>query len=586
MGNSHSTPLLSALQELLGQRKLKIEKKILLSFLDECDRCAPWFIVSGSLTLRAWDKLGKDLDREITEGKLKPGTKPLWRMVRACLEDKRCEEAVRTGQKILTEQQESMSEGEKVSKGEKKRKGDKRNREKAEMKKGDNQDQETNKIYPSLKALTLGMSSDSELSDNDLADLEEEAAQYEKERYYPDWPHANTLWQQAKEVDKEAVIPTAPPAPLYNPQHKRMVKPAGGTSFCPEVWKEIGLSFPVFLDANGQRYHEPVDFKTIKQLAKSVKTYGVNTTFVIAQIEALGRYCLTPGDWGSLARACLSPGQYLDWKSYLYEYANIQAAINLASGADPQRHWEADMLLGIGRFALDQIGYPDQVYSQINEIAIKAWKALPNRGAVSGNLTKVLQGSTEPFSDFVARMVESATKVFGDPDTAMPLIKQLVYEQCTKECRTAITPYKHKGLEIWMKVCREIGGPLTNVGLAAAMIQLRKKVTADTCFKCGRKGHYRRQCPERSGKRGSNRPPQPRLCPCKKGNHWASECRSVKDLDGRLLATGYGGTQPKNGQRGPRPQGPQIYGALQKDRQGQNRGLGLLFTTRRTEESH
>lgn len=122
MGNSHSSPLLTALQELLNRCKLKIERKILLSFLDECDRCAPWFIVSGSLTLRAWDKLGKDLDREATEGKLKPGSKPLWRMVRACLEDRQCEEAVRTGQKILAEQQGSMSEGEKVQKEEKKRK--------------------------------------------------------------------------------------------------------------------------------------------------------------------------------------------------------------------------------------------------------------------------------------------------------------------------------------------------------------------------------------------------------------------------------------------------------------------------------
>jgi len=99
------------------------------------------------------------------------------------------------------------------------------------------------------------------------------------------------------------------------------------------------------------------------------------------------------------------------------------------------------LLLGLGRFTLHQTGYPEQVYSQINEIAIKAWKALPNRGAVFGNLTKVLQGPTELFSDFVACMVEAATKIFGDPDTAMPLIKQLVYEQCTKECRTAINPY-------------------------------------------------------------------------------------------------------------------------------------------------
>eukprot|EP00073_Rattus_norvegicus_P051713 XP_017454097.1 PREDICTED: endogenous retrovirus group K member 113 Gag polyprotein-like [Rattus norvegicus] len=196
-----------------------------------------------------------------------------------------------------------------------------------------------------------------------------------------------------------------------------------------------------------------------------------------------------------------------------------------ALGVDPQRHWDADTLLGLGRFALDQTGYPEQVYSQINEIAIKAWKALPNRGTVSGNLTKVLQGPTEPFSDFVALMVEAATKIFGDPDIAMPLIKQLVYEQCTKECRTAITSYKHKGLEIWMKVCREMRGPLTNAGLAAAVVHLGKTTTTDTCFKCGRKRHYQSECPERSRGKNSDRPKQPGLCPrCKKGNHWANDC--------------------------------------------------------------
>lgn len=121
-----------------------------------------------------------------------------------------------------------------------------------------------------------------------------------------------------------------------------------------------------------------------------------------------------------------------------------------------------------------------------------------------------------------------------------------------------------------MKVCREIGGPLTNIGLAAAMMQLGKKVATGTCFKCGRKGHYKSQCPERNREQSNNRPLKPNLCPrCKKGNHWANECRSVKDLDGRPLVAEYGDARPKNGRRGPRPQGPQIYGALQDDRQGQ-----------------
>jgi hypothetical protein len=84
------------------------------------------------------------------------------------------------------------------------------------------------------------------------------------------------------------------------------------------------------------------------------------------------------------------------------------------------------MLLGQGRFAQQQTGYPVQVFEQVNQIAIRAWKSLPNRGEVSGNLTKIIQGPTEPFSDFVARMVEAAGRIFGDPDTAMPLIRQLV----------------------------------------------------------------------------------------------------------------------------------------------------------------
>ena len=108
----------------------------------------------------------------------------------------------------------------------------------------------------------------------------------------------------------------------------------------------------------------------------------------------------------------------------------------------------------------------------LNILGTRAWKSLPNRWEVSGNLTKILQGPTEPFADFVARIMEAGGCVFGDPDTAMPLLKLLISEQCTKECRQVLTPYKSKGLEAWMKLCRDLGGPLTNAGLAAAVMQM------------------------------------------------------------------------------------------------------------------
>ncbi|KAL6074388.1 hypothetical protein STEG23_037262 [Scotinomys teguina] len=354
-----------------------------------------------------------------------------------------------------------------------------------------------------------------------------------------------------------------------------MVPGGSSNSFSPETWRmvrsEMQLAYPVFQDPQGQRYHEPLDFKVIKSLAESVRTYGITASFTLAQVEALNRHCMTPTDWSGLACACLSPGQYLDWRAFLIEFANEEAAANQAAG---NAAWDRDMLLGQGRFANQQTGYPVQVYEQINKIGIKAWKALPNKGEVSGNLTKILQGPMEPFSDFVARMVEAAGRIFGDPDTAMPLIKQLVYEQCTKECRTAITPYKSKGLEAWMKICRELGGPLSNAGLVAAVIQLTQKKGGNSgaCFGCGKMGHLKCNCPERGTNAGvgkSQHPMQPGLCPkCKKGKHWANECRSVRNINGQPLSQPLRlGHLPKNGQQGPQPQGLQIYGAMEN--QGQ-----------------
>lgn len=102
-----------------------------------------------------------------------------------------------------------------------------------------------------------------------------------------------------------------------------------------------------------------------------------------------------------------------------------QARANAATG---QPAWSFEMLTDQGQWTNTQLGYPMQVYDQINQAAVKAQKRLPNRGAVSGNLTKIIQGANEPFSDFVAHMMEAAGHIFGDSEATMPLIEQLVYE--------------------------------------------------------------------------------------------------------------------------------------------------------------
>ena len=72
-------------------------------------------------------------------------------------------------------------------------------------------------------------------------------------------------------------------------------------------------------------------------------------------------------------------------------------------------------------------------------------------------------------------MTEAAGHIFGDTDMATPLIEQLIFEQATQECCEAIAPRKNKGLQDWLRVCRELGGPLMNAGLAAAIMQSQKR---------------------------------------------------------------------------------------------------------------
>ena len=112
MGTSQSHPIFPALQELLLAKNLKMKKSTLEKFLEECDTIAPWFAVSGSLTIPSWEKLGRDLDLAWEKGLLKSGVCPIWRLVRACLDDQSCcKQVLEKGQIALEMLQEERPVG-------------------------------------------------------------------------------------------------------------------------------------------------------------------------------------------------------------------------------------------------------------------------------------------------------------------------------------------------------------------------------------------------------------------------------------------------------------------------------------------
>lgn len=91
-------------------------------------------------------------------------------------------------------------------------------------------------------------------------------------------------------------------------------------------------------------------------------------------------------------------------------------------------------------------------------------------------------------------------------------------------------------------------------------LQQQKKIKGQgNCFGCRQPGHLIKNCPKKQGQpQRKEDPKQPGLCPkCKRGKHWASECKSKRDASGNPLIPG----NEKGGQP-PAPQ--QCYGALQQ----------------------
>ena len=110
MGTSQSHPILLALNELLGSKNLKIKQSTLRRFLSEFNTITPWFAEAGSLSISSWEKLGRDLDFAFEQRTLKGGVRPVWKMVRNCLEDQCCNDAIKNGQTTLEIIQEERSE--------------------------------------------------------------------------------------------------------------------------------------------------------------------------------------------------------------------------------------------------------------------------------------------------------------------------------------------------------------------------------------------------------------------------------------------------------------------------------------------
>ena len=58
------------------------------------------------------------------------------------------------------------------------------------------------------------------------------------------------------------------------------------------------------------------------------------------------------------------------------------------------------------------------------------------------------------------RILQLAGRLFGDVTTAMPIVKQLAFENANKYCKEALRPQKVKSLNEYIQIFRDIDGHL------------------------------------------------------------------------------------------------------------------------------
>ncbi|XP_012376583.2 endogenous retrovirus group K member 5 Gag polyprotein-like [Dasypus novemcinctus] len=316
---------------------------------------------------------------------------------------------------------------------------------------------------------------------------------------------------------------------------------SGDDNLWPTLTPEAQI-FPVNLNRTPQRPLPwyPIEHTDIKRLREVVRDDGLNSPYAQELLDNIGINLNTPRDWHQLARAVLTSGQYINWKAHYQDQCERQAEEN--QSREVQLNLECLLGTGIYSNPAVYVQAPPQYWDQVRHCALRVFK---NCSATkTDKITKLIQKKDEDFSTFVSRVQEACTRKVENAQAQEVLARELILDGANSVCKQAIGPIRTADIHDWILACKDLdqNTPILATTLAKTLAEAMALSQNATCFNCKAPGHFAKECPQKGQ---PTRPKPPTPCPrCHRGYHWAKDCRSKIDREGKPLNSKWGTPQP------------------------------------------
>lgn len=205
--------------------------------------------------------------------------------------------------------------------------------------------------------------------------------------------------------------------------------------------------------------------------------------------------------------------------------------------ADPLGFLGVESLVGEGRYATTpaQVQLPMEALNDSKNLAYQAFMKVPDVGKPQRSFTNIRQGLQEPYMKFIETLKDALDKQVENEEARQILLQKLAIENANTDCQKVLRPLKNPTVVQMIEECNRVGTTEHQaVAMAAAFANI--KLSQQTCFTCGRPGHFKRQCLQAGRWRREPADSQLGTCPkCRKGWHFANQCLSRYDKDGQPI---------------------------------------------------